>query len=156
MTLYHGSFQKIDHIDLSLCRPYTDFGRGFYLTPKLQQARRRAILKARLANESPVINEYLFDETLLEYSSLNVKIFNEPSLPWAEFVFKNREDRTFTHDFDIVVGPVADDDLRLQFSRLKNGEIVLEDLTHSIRNHNNDIQFCFCTEAAIKLLILKP
>ena len=125
MTLYHGSFQKIDHIDLSLCRPYTDFGKGFYLTPKLQQARRRAILKARLANESPVINEYLFDETLLENSTLSVKIFNEPSLPWAEFVFKNRE-------------------------------IVLEDLTHSIRNHNNDIQFCFCTEAAIKLLILKP
>lgn len=125
MTLYHGSFQKIDHIDLSLCRPYTDFGKGFYLTPKLQQARRRAILKARLANEPPVINEYLFDETLLENSTLNVKIFNEPSLPWAEFVFKNRE-------------------------------IFLEDLTHSIRNHNNDIQFCFCTEAAIKLLILKP
>lgn len=125
MTLYHGSFQKIDQIDLSLCRPYTDFGRGFYLTPKLQQARRRAILKARLANESPVINEYLFDETLLENSTLNVKVFNEPSLAWAEFVFKNRE-------------------------------IVLEDLTHSIRNHNNDIQFCFCTEAAIKLLILKP
>lgn len=80
MTLYHGSFQKIDHIDLSLCRPYTDFGRGFYLTP---------------------------------------------SLAWAEFVFKNRE-------------------------------IVLEDLTHSIRNHNNDIQYCFCSEAAIKLLIIKP
>ena len=125
MTLYHGSFQKIDHIDLSLCRPYTDFGRGFYLTPKLQQARRRAILKARLANEPPVINEYLFDETLLENSTLNVKIFNEPSLPWAEFVFKNRE-------------------------------LFLEDLTHSIRNHNNDIQYCFCSEAAIKLLIIKP
>ena len=86
MTLYHGSFQKIDHIDLSLCRPYTDFGKGFYLTPKLQQARRRAILKARLANESPVINEYLFDETLLENSTLNVKNLKISLIPLGTII----------------------------------------------------------------------
>lgn len=32
MILYHGSNVAIDKIDLNLCKPYKDFGRGFYLT----------------------------------------------------------------------------------------------------------------------------
>lgn len=32
MILYHGSNTAIDGIDLNRCRPYKDFGRGFYLT----------------------------------------------------------------------------------------------------------------------------
>ena len=32
MRLYHGSNIVIDSINLAMCRPYKDFGRGFYLT----------------------------------------------------------------------------------------------------------------------------
>lgn len=32
MILYHGSNVAIDKIDLAKCRPYKDFGKGFYLT----------------------------------------------------------------------------------------------------------------------------
>jgi hypothetical protein len=32
VTLYHGSNIEIARIDLSKCRPYKDFGRGFYTT----------------------------------------------------------------------------------------------------------------------------
>lgn len=35
MILYHGSNTAIDGIDLNRCRPYKDFGRGFYLTDTL-------------------------------------------------------------------------------------------------------------------------
>ena len=30
MKLYHGSNTKIDSINLAMCRPYKDFGTGFY------------------------------------------------------------------------------------------------------------------------------
>jgi hypothetical protein len=32
MLLFHGSNTDIKIIDLAMCRPYKDFGRGFYLT----------------------------------------------------------------------------------------------------------------------------
>jgi len=32
MILFHGSNVPVREINLSKCRPYKDFGRGFYLT----------------------------------------------------------------------------------------------------------------------------
>ncbi|MDR3189268.1 MAG: DUF3990 domain-containing protein [Prevotellaceae bacterium] len=41
MKVYHGSYLKIDKIDLSKCEPHKDFGRGFYVTKLLSAACRR-------------------------------------------------------------------------------------------------------------------
>lgn len=38
MRLYHGSNIAIDNINLAMCRPYKDFGQGFYLTDIEEQA----------------------------------------------------------------------------------------------------------------------
>jgi len=38
MILYHGSNVEIGTIDLGRCRPYKDFGKGFYTSPILEQA----------------------------------------------------------------------------------------------------------------------
>ena len=38
MILYHGSNTDIKEINLAMCRPYKDFGRGFYLTEMKEQA----------------------------------------------------------------------------------------------------------------------
>ena len=32
MILYHGTFMEFQTIELGKCRPYKDFGKGFYLT----------------------------------------------------------------------------------------------------------------------------
>ncbi len=32
MKLYHGSNIAIERIDFARCKPYKDFGQGFYLT----------------------------------------------------------------------------------------------------------------------------
>lgn len=42
MRLYHGSNMMIENIDLSKCKPYKDFGRGFYLTEIKEQAEKMA------------------------------------------------------------------------------------------------------------------
>ena len=41
MRLYHGSNIAIGNINLAMCRPYKDFGRGFYLTDIEEQAKKR-------------------------------------------------------------------------------------------------------------------
>ncbi|MDR1158105.1 MAG: DUF3990 domain-containing protein [Oscillospiraceae bacterium] len=38
MILYHGSNMKVSKVDLLKCRPYKDFGCGFYLTDIEEQA----------------------------------------------------------------------------------------------------------------------
>lgn len=38
MILYHSSNLKIDVIDLTKCKPYKDFGQGFYCTTIKKQA----------------------------------------------------------------------------------------------------------------------
>ena len=66
LKLYHGSNVVIDKIDLCLSRKGKDFGCGFYLNPNESQAREMAVRTAqRLQEGTPVVNAYLFDDSLL-------------------------------------------------------------------------------------------
>jgi hypothetical protein len=38
MQVFHGSYMKIDEIDLSKTQPNRDFGQGFYVTKYREQA----------------------------------------------------------------------------------------------------------------------
>ena len=48
MLLYHGSYAPIHEIDLSMCASGKDFGKGFYLTDDLEQA--KGFIKNSLRN----------------------------------------------------------------------------------------------------------
>ena len=53
------------------------------------------------------VNVYEFDESALDqYKTL---IFNKPTEEWVDFVMQNRTVKGFTHDYDVVYGPVAND-----------------------------------------------
>ena len=61
MILYHGTNCSIDKIDLDKCRPYKDFGKGFYLTTIREQAEKMAHRVARIYGGEPTVNVYEFD-----------------------------------------------------------------------------------------------
>lgn len=48
MRLYHGSNIVIDSINLAMCRPYKDFGKGFYLTDIKEQAEKMAVRVSKI------------------------------------------------------------------------------------------------------------
>ena len=104
MKLYHGSNIVIDQIDLSKCKPYKDFGQGFYLTEIKEQAEQMARRTSAIYGGEPIVTEFEFDDTALD--TLSVKIFKEPSEDWALFVMANRSRKNLqpTHSFDIVIG----------------------------------------------------
>ena len=87
-------------------------------------------------------------------SELKVKVFKEPDWEWARFVMSNRDINTTQpcHDYDIVIGPVADDTiarlLRLYTENFINEEQLLHELTFS----KVTSQYFFHSEAAIKML----
>ena len=86
MILYHGTNTIISNIDLSLSKPFKDFGKAFYLSEDINQAKEIANTRCSFSGGSPIINEYYFDESFLTSSNLKVKIFKEYSKAGAEFI----------------------------------------------------------------------
>lgn len=156
ITLYHGSNMTIDSIDLKRCSPNKDFGRGFYLTDIEEQARQMALRRVRIAGEgSPVVTAYAFDEVLFQTGEgLQVKIFDIPSEEWALFIMANREARlmSYHHDYDIVVGPVANDGVAFQLARYARQLISMETLVDELTFRKLNRQYFFETEQAISKL----
>ena len=152
MILYHGSNTKIENIDLSKCRPYKDFGKGFYLTEIREQAEKMASRTAHIYEGEPIVTEFEFDESSL--SKLSVKQFDGPNEEWALFVLANRskEHEQPTHSYDIVIGPVADDDIAQLFRNFNDGFINLTMLVEGLKYKKVSSQYFFHTEAAIKYL----
>ena len=154
--LYHGSNVCIDKIELKRSRKGKDFGCGFYLNPDRQQAMDMAVRTTqRMMEGEPIVNAYSLDEDLLKTeASLNVKIFTEYSVEWAEFVLMNRKNLSDTpaHPFDIVVGPIANDTVGLQMRRFMQGYISIERMIEELRFNKPAIQYFFGTEKAVALL----
>lgn len=155
ITLYHGSNVVIESVSLGRCSPNKDFGQGFYLTDIEEQAKQMALRRVRIAGEgSPVVTTYTFDESLLYNAGLKVKIFDVPCEEWALFVMANREaGRThYHHDYDIVVGPVADDGVAFQLERYARQLISMETLVDELTFRKLNQQYFFGTEYAISKL----
>ena len=160
MILYHGSNMKIEQIDLAKCRPYKDFGQGFYLTQIKEQAEQMARRTATIYGGEPktgeILSEYSvefeFDESAL--TELSVKQFDEPNEEWALFVLANRskENQQPTHSFDIVIGPVADDTIATLFRNFNDGIIDLPMLVGGLKYKKISSQYFFHSVAAIKYL----
>lgn len=153
MKLYHGTNVDFDVIDLTKSNKYKDFGQGFYLTDIRSQAEELAAKKSRLFGGYPVIQEYEFDETLLSSAELKVLKFDKPSTEWAEFIFKNRNrDNNFTHDYDIVIGPIANDGVAYLLGRYEEGTLTIEELSDKLDYKKLNSQYFFGTNKSLKYL----
>jgi len=153
MILFHGSDIEIANIDLERCRPHKDFGKGFYMTEYKEHAETMARRAAHRNGTSPLINKFEFDiDVALSDKKIKVCYFLKADKDWAEFVYKNREIQDFEHDFDIVIGPIADDGMAEQFALIKRGIISMSELSHRLRYKEDTIQYCFLTEQSLKYL----
>lgn len=136
MILYHGSNVNIEVPNLSKSKPYKDFGQGFYLSADKNQALRMAEQKTlQLLIGEPIVSEFEFDETLLQGNELKVKIFEDYSVEWANFILQNRDihNQHPIHDYDIVYGPIADDGVTFQLRRFQAGTITIEELVKELK-----------------------
>ncbi len=154
MILYHGSNGYFEQIDLSYSRPGKDFGKGFYLSADRDQALKMAQTKIEQTQSGqPTVMAYEVDENAM--NALRVLRFDEYSEDWARFILMNRNNPTDkpAHDYDIVIGPIANDRVGIQLWRFENKDIDLPTLVRKLRYMQGlTIQYFFGTEQAIKLL----
>ena len=156
MTLYHGSDVEIKSIDLSKSQIFKDFGRGFYLSSDLSQARNFAKYKAdkpKSTTKTPVVTAFEVDESIFSDGTFRIKRFDAYTMEWIQFVKANR--CTQNTDYDIVIGPIANDDVKTQFAKHLLGEITEEALMESLKWKRCTYQYCFISEAAASKLKAK-
>lgn len=154
MILYHCTNCDFNCIDLEKSKPNKDFGRAFYLSAKAEEIEPVGRAKVILHGGKFTMQEYEFDETLLLDESLNVKIFDGYTKEWAEFIFSNRDfNHDFRHDFDIVYGPIANDNVGEQIRKFRSLRIPLDQFLEELKYAKGiTFQYAFCTQAAIDTL----
>ena len=98
MTVYHGGYEPVKNPEIRIGRNTKDFGAGFYCTIIKEQAERWA---RRYSSKIVSVYDVRMD------SSLNIKEFKEMSEDWLDFIVTCRHGES--HDYDIVIGAMADE-----------------------------------------------
>lgn len=128
-----------------------DYGSGFYTTTSEKQSQAWVVRRMLETGSScGYVNVYDFDDNKL--SELNCLIFAEPNKEWAAFVLANRTQTGYSHDYDIVYGPVANDKVYLQFGLYESGAISVETLIRELKTYKLVDQYLFHTEKALAAL----
>lgn len=151
MKLYHGSLEIVEHPMILQSNRLLDYGKGFYTTTSEQQS--KEWVKRRMREQvakGGYVNIYEFDNRKMQ--ELKCLLFSEPTKEWAEFVMANRTQKDFTHDYDIVYGPVANDRVYLQFGLYESGVIGIETLIRELKTYKLVDQYLFHTESALAAL----
>lgn len=102
---------------------------------------------------SPIVQSYLVEDDAL--NELCVLRFDGYSEEWAKFILLNRNNPTekTVHEYDVVIGPIANDRVGVQLWRYENHSIDLPTLVRNLQYMKSvTFQYFFGTERAIKLL----
>ena len=143
--VYHGSNVEVAVPRILQNGFYKDFGYGFYCTNYEKQAKRWAMTKK---GES-VINRYEYE--LCMY--LKILSFDNMTYEWLDFVAKCR--MGIEHNYDIVEGPMADDQIWNFVEGFIDGRIPRKAFWELVKFNYPTHQIVFCTEEALKTLTFK-
>ena len=149
IVVYHGTNSIFDFIDLKKSRDRVDFGKGFYTTLLEDQAKEWGKYKALKAlNDSFYVYKFI-----LKYEpSLKIKRFETVSSEWFEIVCKNRTSNTDNNDYDIIIGPVADDNTLPTIQRYLAKEISEEQAIKILEYAKINNQVSLHTQKAVDCL----
>jgi hypothetical protein len=151
-TLYHGSIEIIGQPEVRTPNRRLDFGVGFYLTSSIEQAKNWVVRRLSDSNTNQgYINIYTFDD-IKASANLKIKQFEDATEEWLDFVMANRRDSNFTHDYDIVIGPVANDRVYTAFSLYEGGIISKTALIDELMTYRLVDQYVFHTPKALEYL----
>ncbi len=151
MRLYHGTTALFSQIDLSRSYNRRDFGVGFYTTTIQDQAMQWG---ERLAERRSESKYYVMEYQYTVSSTLKIKTFEEPDKEWLDMVKKNRSVGGLQHDYDIIIGPVADDKTMRTIQLYLSGDYTDEEALARLRYSKLNDQVSFHTKRALDTLSL--
>jgi hypothetical protein len=150
MNIYHGSIEIVASPEIRIPNRHLDYGAGFYTTTSYQQAEDWARRRLNRQTQKAFVNIYELNEEVL--STFNILKFNEPTDEWLEFVMQNRTRVGFTHDYDVVYGPVANDKVYAAFALYEGGLIDKQMLIAELKTYTLVDQYLFHTEKSLQAI----
>ena len=154
MILYHGSNVEVKEPILLKIQRELDFVKGFYTTSDLEQAARWAERTAKRRGESNAfVTVYEVNED--ELKNIRLLSFDSPNVEWLNFVVKNRKGEYIAENWDIISGPVADDQTAQVIDLYLEGAYDEEEAIRRFLTQRLKDQYAFKTNEALKLLIFK-
>lgn len=139
--IYHGSYCKIENPKIITGKYTKDFGEGFYCTILKEQA-----IKWAKKFDTPVLNIYEYNEDL----NLKIKEFNILSEEWLDFIINSRNGKK--HNYDIVIGAMADDQIYNYITDLIDGVISRDAFWELAKFRHPTHQIAFCSQKALECL----
>jgi hypothetical protein len=153
MIVYHGSNVVVEEPRLIRQNRALDFGHGFYTTlNEIQAISFAEKVFRRNKNEGiPTISAYEFDEQSA-YKNCSLLHFESPDEAWLDFVSSHRN-RTYTgKNYELVYGPVADDDIFLTFTLYAGDALTKEETLNRLKIKKLFNQLVFSSEKALSYL----
>ena len=153
MLLYHGSTMAVRKPIVSRGRGKTDFGKGFYTTTSREQAEKWAQIKRdRMGDEAhAIVSVFELDDAVLNNPAYHTRHFDGATAEWLDFVVGNRRGEVH-HNFDLIMGPVANDRLYATITLYENGILDANAAIEQLNTHQLFDQLSFHTTKACKLL----
>ena len=154
MILYHGSNQIVQTPRLIVSKHSLDFGKGFYMMSDLEQAQRWAQLKTkRQGTGKATVSAFEVEQPFP--NSIKVRVFSKADTAWLSFITTNRRQQPIINDYDIVIGPVADDQAMPSIRLYLDGFLTATQTLAHLRTWVLKDQYAFRTERALETLIFK-
>ena len=141
MTVYHGSYTTVEKPKIIMGKSTKDFGIGFYCTIIREQAERWAKRYNR-----GMVNTY----NVRIDTNLKILEFKEMTEEWLDFIIDCRHGSP--HDYDIVIGAMANDQIYNFIADYIDGIITREQFWVMARFKYPTHQINFCSPAALKCL----
>lgn len=139
VILYHGSNCIVKDPKIIIQGYPKDFGHAFYCTNLFSQAKKWAITRSGPS----IVNKYEY----IPDNTLKILKFPEMSEEWLDFLVACRRD--MPHDFDIVEGPMGDDQIWDYVDDFAKGIISRAAFWELAKFKHPTHQVAFCTDASI-------
>ena len=139
--VYHGSYCMVKNPKIIEGKYSKDFGQGFYCTILDEQAKKWAN-----KYDTPVVNMYEYKEN----KNLKIKEFNIMTEEWLDFIINSRLGKK--HEFDVVIGPMADDQIYNYVADLISGKITRNAFWELAKFRHPTHQIAFCSIDSIKCI----
>ncbi len=152
MILYHGSNVIVFEPKLIEQNRFLDFGFGFYTTTNKMQAIGFAdkVTKRRKDGEKAV-SIYEIDEARA-FKECSVLQFESANEAWLDFVSENRAGNDTGGSYDIIFGPVANDDVYTTFALYSAGVLTKEQTLDALKIKKLYNQLVLSSEKALSYL----
>lgn len=153
MKIYHGSDTAVEEPKIMKNSRLLDFGIGFYTTSNKEQAIRWAEKVCKRNNSAKKqLSVYSFD---LEKAKSELKVieFISADKKWLDFITANRRGKTVSEKYDIILGPVADDNVYLAVKLFEAGVLDTEEVLSRLKVEKLFDQRLFHTEKGLAFCV---